>query len=100
MEQACSKVVADKSEPLAAHLAEMGWAAVQQCLGQLCQQLHCPATWMVEQETFEAMPRSCYTDGDPISSLPIALWARLTAVTDTLGSVVASAVRASPRAAP
>eukprot|EP00192_Tetraselmis_astigmatica_P010109 CAMPEP_0117694614 /NCGR_PEP_ID=MMETSP0804-20121206/27597_1 /TAXON_ID=1074897 /ORGANISM="Tetraselmis astigmatica, Strain CCMP880" /LENGTH=834 /DNA_ID=CAMNT_0005508425 /DNA_START=472 /DNA_END=2974 /DNA_ORIENTATION=+ len=95
--QACEKMAADNVTPLLAHLADIGWETLQHCVGQIGAVLHCPPAWLAEQETFEAVPHGCYSDGDPVSPLPVAIGRRL-ALANSMLSNVAEHVSAFPAA--
>lgn len=84
--------------PLQAHLAEVGWAATHQCVQQLCAKLALPSAWLADQETWEPLPVSCYTEGDPVSHTPILLAQQLGALQQQL-STVAAAAAAFPQSA-
>lgn len=91
--QACRRMEFEGVAPLLSHMSDMGWAAVQHCVTQLCGQLHCSSAWLVEQETFKPMTLSCYTERDPISPLPVALGTCLATATDQLAAIAHEAVR-------
>jgi hypothetical protein len=85
------RVGADAAWPLKAHLSEVGWIATWECVERLCGQLAIPATWLVEQETWEPLPCSCYTNSDPISRTPIHLANQVATLQQQLSFVVATA---------
>jgi len=98
LKQTCAHLEADKVAPLQAHLAEVGWAATHQCVQQLCAKLALPSAWLADQETWEPLPVSCYTEGDPVSHTPILLAQQLGALQQQL-STVAAAAAAFPQCA-
>eukprot|EP00191_Tetraselmis_sp_GSL018_P016598 CAMPEP_0177580646 /NCGR_PEP_ID=MMETSP0419_2-20121207/1687_1 /TAXON_ID=582737 /ORGANISM="Tetraselmis sp., Strain GSL018" /LENGTH=1004 /DNA_ID=CAMNT_0019069559 /DNA_START=52 /DNA_END=3066 /DNA_ORIENTATION=+ len=86
--QARSRLEASGASPVEQCVSDVGWAAAKHFVSQLSGLLLCPSAWLVEQETFEAMPRSCFTDGDPVSPLPVALAKQLALVMRELAALV------------